>query len=327
VFRLCAITDEIGRDLETALQLLGEWGLRDAEIHTLWNTSIELLTEGEVGRLEKVLADHGIRPAVLDSTVFLRCPLRGGPPPASWSKRFHSVAGSYEEHLAVLEGCLAKARRLGAPLVRIFGFWHDVPTTDDVILEIADRLRSAVALAATNGVVLALETCPHTCLAQTRPTLAVIRSVDSPWLRLLWDPSNAFRSGDTQVVDLVAEAVPYLAHVHVKGILVGETLPDGHQYVPLERGQVDYRILLGRLAAAGYSGLLSLEPHYALPRSGVEGAARESFQSFGRALADIGPAGDGARGADGMGTGQQQGAAGLEHAHEPPGEGMSQVQQ
>jgi sugar phosphate isomerase/epimerase len=290
MLRLCAITDEISREFEAALQLLGEWGLKNAEIHTLWDTSIELLTEPQVGRLERLLAEHDLRPAVLDSTAFLRCVLDGGSPPASWSKRFQSLAGNYDQHLAWLEGCLGTARRLGAPLVRIFGFWREGPTTEAVIREIGHRLQPAVEMAASAGVVLALETCPHTYLDQTRPTLEVLRTLDSPWLRLLWDPCNAFRSGDTDVVDLVAEAFPYLAHLHVKGILVGENLPDGHRYVTIGRGQVDFRLLLGRLVSAGYEGLVSLEPHYALPRSGLEGAARESFESLRGILAGLGPA-------------------------------------
>jgi sugar phosphate isomerase/epimerase len=92
------------------------------------------------------------------------------------------------------------------------------------------------------------------------------------------------------VADLVAEAFPYLAHLHVKGILVGENLPDGHRYVTIGRGQVDFRLLLGRLVSAGYEGLVSLEPHYALPRSGLEGAARESFESLRGLLAGLEPA-------------------------------------
>lgn len=289
MFRVCAITDEISQDLETALKLLDEWGLEDAEIHTLWDTSIELLAEDQIDRLSGLLAECGIRPAVVDSTAFLRCPLRGGPPPAKPIRRFHAIAGSYEDHLALLDACLGTAHRLGAPLVRIFGFWRQGPTTEEAIHEITGRLRPAVALAASRGVVLALETCPHTYLAQTRPTLEVIRRIDSPWLRLLWDPSNAFRSGDAHVVDLVGEAAPYLAHLHVKGVQMGEGLPDGHRYVPLDQGQVSYSTLLRRLAEAGYGGFISLEPHYALPASGLEGAARETFRSLERIVAGIDP--------------------------------------
>jgi L-ribulose-5-phosphate 3-epimerase len=287
MLRLCAITDEISPSFERSLDLLSEWGMKDAEIHSLWDTSIELLTEEQASQLERLLAEHDLRPAVLDSTVFLRCLLHGEEPPEAWSKRFQSLGGSYDQHLAWLEACLRTARRIGAPLVRIFGFWREGPATEAVIHEIEDRLQAAVEMAASAGVVLALETCPHTYLDQTRPTLEVLRALDSPWLRLLWDPSNAFRSGDADVADLVAEAFPYLAHLHVKGILVGENLPDGHRYVTIGRGQVDFRLLLGGLVSAGYKGLVSLEPHYALPRSGLEGAARESFESLRGILAGL----------------------------------------
>ncbi len=125
MFRLSAITDEISTGFERALDLIGEWGLEDVEIHTLWGTSVEALTSEQVTGLCDVLAERRLRVAALDSTAFLRCRLRGGPLPESWSKRFHSIAGDIDQHLTMLGRCLETARLLDAPLVRIFGFWGD----------------------------------------------------------------------------------------------------------------------------------------------------------------------------------------------------------
>ena len=139
-------------------------------------------------------------------------------------------------------------------------------------------------MAPRNKVRLALENCPHTYLDHTRRALRVLRAVDSPWLRLLWDPSNACRNGERDVVDIVDEALPYLAHVHVKGIALDKALLGGRQYVRVDQGAVDFQTLLGRLLKAGYGGIVSLEPHYAVPGDGVEGAARESFASLSRII-------------------------------------------
>ncbi len=291
MLRLCAITDEIGSTFERALDIIGAYGLHDVEIHTLWDTCVEALTGDEIARLAAVLAERDMRIAALDSTVFLRCPLHTAEMPESWSKRFQSVVGDYAYHLAALERCQVAARRLEVPLIRIFGFWSDGETTDEIVAEIAGRLAEPVRLAAQAGVTLALENCPHSYLPTTRQALRVLRQVNSSHLRLLWDPSNAFRSGETDVANLTAEVMPYLAHMHVKGVVRSASAERGREYVALERGDIDYHRLLGDVLAAGYEGCISLEPHYALPRSGVEGAARESLDSLLRIAGSLEGAG------------------------------------
>jgi sugar phosphate isomerase/epimerase len=284
VLRLGAITDEISDRLERSLDLLNEWGLQDVEIHTLWGSSIERLEAGEVERLRQLLDEHGLRTCMLSSTVFLRCRILDGPLPAAWDRRFDSIPGTYTDHVAALCRCLETAAALGAPLVRVFGFWPEEGNPAALGEEVVTRLRDAADLAARHGIVLALENCPHSQLDHTRKVLEVLEAVRSPWLRLLWDPSNAWRCGERDLVGLIDRAMPHLAHMHLKGIRLGGGHAAGRTYVPLDEGEIDYRQLLGGVLAAGYRGVFSLEPHYARPRTGREGAARESLARLRRLL-------------------------------------------
>jgi L-ribulose-5-phosphate 3-epimerase len=282
--RLGAITDEISDRLERSLALFSEWGLQDVEIHTLWGSSIERLEAGEVDRLKSLLDRNGLRTCMVSSTVFLRCRILDGPPPAAWDRRFDSIPGTYADHVGALCRCLETATALGAPLVRVFGFWPEEGMPASMGEKVSARLRDAADLAASHGIVLALENCPHTLLDQTRKVLEVLETVGSPWLRLLWDPSNAWRCGERDLVGLIDRAMPHLAHLHLKGIRLSGGPAAGRAYVPLDEGDVDYRQLLAGVLAAGYSGVCSLEPHYALPRTGREGAARESLARLRRLL-------------------------------------------
>lgn len=293
MFRIAAITDEISNSFERGLELLAEWGLSEAEIHTLWDTSIENLNPEQVGHLRQLLTGFGVRACMLSSTVFLRCRIGGGTPPEPWDRRFASIGGSYADHVAALARCLEIAIELSAPLVRVFGFWPEAGDPAHARTEIVSRLREAAAQASDKGITLALENCPHSNLEKTELALDVVEAVASPRLRLLWDPSNAWRCGDRDMLALVERVMPYLAHVHLKGIRMSDELPRGHTYVPLDEGQVDYRRLLERLIEAGYQGALSLEPHYALPRSGREGAGRESFARLTQLLRGMPAAGSG----------------------------------
>jgi len=284
MLRLGAITDEISDRFERSLALFNEWGLQDVEIHTLWGSSIERLEPGEVERLRRMLDEHGLRTCMLSSTVFLRCRIFDGPPPEAWDRRFDSIAGTYAEHVAALRRCLETAAALGSPLVRVFGFWPDAGNPAAVVEVVVSRLREAADLAANLGIVLALENCPHSQLDHTRKVLEVLEAVRSPWLRLLWDPSNAWGCGERDLVGLIDRAAPHLAHMHLKGVRLGGGDSAGRAYVPLDEGEVDYRQLLHGVLAAGYRGVFSLEPHYALPRTGREGAARESVARLRRLL-------------------------------------------
>jgi L-ribulose-5-phosphate 3-epimerase len=287
MLRLGAITDEISDRLERSLTLFNEWGLKDVELHTLWGSSIERLDPGEVERLRQLLDGHGLRTCMLSSTVFLRCRIFDGPPPEAWDRRFDSIPGTYAEHVAALRRCLETAAALGAPLVRVFGFWPEKDNPAAIIEAVVSRLHEAADLAATYGVVLALENCPHSQLDHTRKVLEVLEAVRSPWLRLLWDPSNAWRCGERDLAGVIDRASPHLAHMHLKGVRMGEGESAGRAYVPLDEGEVDYRQLLAGVLSAGYSGVFSLEPHYALPRTGREGAARESLARLRRLLDDL----------------------------------------
>jgi len=275
--RLCIIADEVSSNFDHALACASAWDLRYVEVHSLWDTSVEWLDVSQIERLRAALAAHHLSAPVISSTIFLRCRLQDGPPPERWSRRFDSLAGGYTEHLHALERSLAVAQGVGAAVVRIFGFWRDGPTNDAVVAQIVDRLRPALQMASASGIVLALENCPHTYLDQTRLALQVVRRLDSPWLRLLWDPANALRSGEADVAERVDEALPVLAHMHLKGLRLAEETSGSREYVRLDQGGIDYRRLIGRLLDGGYAGLFSLEPHYSLAGEDRQGAARESL--------------------------------------------------
>ena len=148
MIRLGAITDEISDGLERSLALFNEWGVQDVEIHTLWDSSIERLDPDEVERLRRLLDEHSLRACMLSSTVFLRCRILGGPPPEAWDRRFDSIPGTYAEHVAALRRCLETAAALGAPLIRVFGFWPEEGNPDVMTEKLAREvayLRSIVA--------------------------------------------------------------------------------------------------------------------------------------------------------------------------------------
>ena len=100
--------------------------------------------------------------------------------------------------------------------------------------------------------------------------------VDSPWLKMLWDPCSGLRAGEPDILAPFPAIQPHLVHVHAKDILVDPALKRGRRYVPIGQGQLPWPQLLSLLLESGYTGAISLEPHHLGPDGTRESAARES---------------------------------------------------
>ena len=114
--------------------------------------------------------------------------------------------------------------------------------------------------------------------------LQIINAVDSPHLRFIWDLANFVQCGVAYQVDrwwsLLGETVGY---IHIKDALLSEEAAhsecEGRSKVTVAgEGDGQVGLLLARLQASGYAGMLSLEPHLLEARhssgfSGAEGMA------------------------------------------------------
>jgi L-ribulose-5-phosphate 3-epimerase len=279
MFQLSAINSEISTDLNRALAIAKDFGLQSIEIHTIGGECVETLHPDEIQGLKKTLNRHGMRVCCIASTMFLRCPLEDHDPIPD-PINYQSIGGNYGDHLTALENALSIANELNAPQVRIFGFVRRGPTTEQVHQRIIERLDKPIRMAQAAGVRLVLETCPHTYLDWGVRAAYFANMVDSPWLKILWDPAGPIRAGEQDYMAPYPQLRPYLGHVHAKDILIDPTFEGGRAYVPVGQGMIQWTQILGRLAEDGYDGWISLEPHHVGPDGSEESAARASFKSL-----------------------------------------------
>lgn len=277
-FELGIITDEVDDDLQTALGYIRAWGLPYIELRTIGGRNLVTLDDAEAEAVARTVRASGRRVVCLASP-FLKCPLREGRPPADDP---FVVPGGYREHLAVLDRSLALARRFEAPFVRIFAFWRE-PDPAAVRDEIAGLLEEPARRAERAGVTLVLENESTTNCATGPEVAAMARSVGSPALRVLWDPGNAANVGEQPYPDGYEAVRGLVAHVQVKDVARPGGGIFGH--VPVGRGTIDYVGQLRALAADGYRGVISLEPHYRPPGIPRHAAAHECLDALRTALA------------------------------------------
>ncbi|MCS6776217.1 MAG: sugar phosphate isomerase/epimerase family protein [Chloroherpetonaceae bacterium] len=268
--QLAAITDEISQDFEHALDVLREYGATGAELRGLWGTNIADLSDAQVARADAAMRERGIRPVCL-ATPFFKCDLDPAEPnPGEAVGRMHlAQPRGLEQQMEMLQRCIAIAHRLAVPYLRIFSFWKRDRLTPQIEARIVEALQEPVALAARAGVTLLLEN-EHACYIGTGQEAArVAAAVNSPHLRLVWDPGNAFCAGETPYPDGYLAVRPYLAHMHVKDARMVDTPHHGRQpeWCVIGEGDIDYAGQFAALKQDGYTGYVSLETHY-IPEAG-----------------------------------------------------------
>ena len=208
MFSLGVMTDEVSQDFAHALDVIEEFGVRTVELHSMWDKNICDLDSHELTQVLHMVRQRGF--AVCDiASLFLRCPI--------------DDLDAYNEHIKILERSIQIAPLFECQLVRCFSFWRedDLEMHWDTILE---RLELPVRMAESAGVTLAFENVRSCNIGTGAETARLMETVNSPNLRVIWDPGNAYVSGEARPYPDGYEVVkPWIVHVHVKDAVLGPT--------------------------------------------------------------------------------------------------------
>ena len=150
-----------------------------------------------------------------------------------------------------------------------------------------ERMGALVAYAAARGVVIAAEPHVGSMLDTPERVLTLLRTIDSPWLKLNFDISHFNVMGFT-IAETVPRLAPFSAHTHVKD--ERGTVPDYEFLIPGE-GVFDYVAYLRAMQAAGYTGFITPEVSVMVQRRpGYDplAAAAQSYATLAGAFAGAG---------------------------------------
>jgi len=259
---IAAITDEFSPDLEIALAAMQEIGMTAAEIRVVSGKNVMDLTDTELDWVAERVAARGLRVISIASPLF-KCVLPDSPPVDS---RFqHDVFASkhtFEHQARLAERAFVIAGKLGAKIVRVFSFWRSVEPQacfESVVSEVGALARKA----ARHGLIIGLEN-EHACnIATAAETRRVLDRVPDSNLMVVWDPANAYVSGENPFPAGYGLLPPErIVHVHAKDCHM-----EGHTPVwgPLGTRAIDWKGQIAALLRDGYPGYLSLETHWPGP--------------------------------------------------------------
>jgi sugar phosphate isomerase/epimerase len=263
--KISIVTDEISADLETAIELGTEWGIRDFELRGFYTDRVPNLTEYQKERLGETLAAFDARVIAISPGLF-KIPYPLGPrEDASLAWLDHGMFQHWQglrdqvkyHREELLPASLEFARSLGADLVLIFGFhrggWPAGPAPDEIL----ETLLDAAEQAAAAGLKLAIEVEDEFWADTGQRTADLMAAIDHPVLGVNWDPGNAFMAGDTPYPDGYRAVRGWVRHVHFKD---AEVEPGGVRRYAV-RGQIDWAGQIKALANDGYQGFISIETH------------------------------------------------------------------
>ncbi|MFD7007005.1 MULTISPECIES: TIM barrel protein [Rhodococcus] len=193
---------------------------------------------------------------------------------AAVGAEFSSMTGYLEGNLTEPDGIeallttaqqsLDVAKRLDCPRLNLHGTGLDhrglpvrpVETvTPAMWLTAADTLRKVAELGEQAGRVFTLENLnlavdhPGTPFATAADTLALVRAVDSPHLRMNLDLYHA-QIGEGNLIELIRKALPYIGEIQVADV-PGRCEPG--------TGEIHYPAVAAALRDIGYTGVVGLE--------------------------------------------------------------------
>jgi sugar phosphate isomerase/epimerase len=240
MWTLSGFADEIDPDPKIQCATLNELGITHVEFRSAWETNVLDLTDEQIDQVAATLAAHGLAVSSIGSPVGKI-----------------NIEDDFDAHLVRADRAIAVAQRLGAPFIRIFSFFlRPDQAPADHRDEVLRRMTALAERAAPTGMVLLHENEKDIYGDVPDRVLDIVESVGSPALRLAWDAANYVQVGVTPFTDGYPRLRPYTDYVQIKDAVLatGEVVPAGE-------GDGQIRETVRALAADGFDGFFSMEPH------------------------------------------------------------------
>jgi sugar phosphate isomerase/epimerase len=265
-FILSGFADEISPEPGLQLETLAAESIRYLELRSAWLTNVASLTDAELTSFRREIEDAGVRVSAIGSPIGKIDVIEPIGPELERMRRIADVAGMF-----------------GTAIVRVFSFFIPAGEPPERYRQaVIDRMGALAQIAAERQIVLAHENEKEIYGDTPERCADLIASVGSPALRATFDAANFVQCGVRPHTEAYPLLRPYLVYLRVKDARAATG-----QVVPAGQGDGEVRETLAALAASGFSGYASLEPHLAeAGRYGGFSGAQE-FRRAATALKDL----------------------------------------
>lgn len=241
-YKLSGFGDEISPDFEEQLRTLNEEGINYLELRGALGKNVVELTEEDASLIREILPKYGISISAIASPL--------GKVKANEEKK---------EQIDKLNNAIRLAYFFGTPYIRIFSFYSETNMSIEELRNIAiDRIGEFTKIAEKEGIILLHENEKRIYGDVPERCLDILKSVNSPNLRAVFDPSNFIQCNVKPFKEAYPLIEKYIEYVHIKDA----HFSDGIE-VPAGEGDGAVKELLKALKSKNREFFLSLEPHLA----------------------------------------------------------------
>lgn len=265
MFTITGFADEISSDLREQLDELKELGIRHLELRGVWGKNVMELTDDDVSRVSGLLKETGFGVSSIASPIG-KYPIRD----------------DFAPQMEAMKRAIELAKQLNTSYIRVFSYY--IPEGEDPANyrdEVISRMKQLAQLAEQGGVTMILENDRGGLYGDNDDRVFdIVRSVDSPSLKLAFDPGNFVLEHVAPVSQAYGKLAPYIGYIHIK-----DADMDKGMFVEAGKGDGQIAELIERLQQSAFSGFLSIEPH--LHKAYPEASNPQRFAIAAKALQQL----------------------------------------
>jgi len=264
--KLSAFADEVTEDFKAQVEFLAGEKVGHIEPRFINKKNIMDLSKGDLDEARKMIRDHGLKVSAIGSPIGKV-----------------KLDEPFEPHLDKFKHAVDLALFFETPYIRMFSYYApEGKDINDYREQVMERMAAKVEVLADADVTMVHENEAHIYGHTADNCVDLVKTIDSPKLRLVYDPAN-FVWGEkmTNNVEVCWPVMkPYVVHIHIKDWKLGAADVGS---IPGE-GDGQIKELLTELAAINYDGCMTMEPH--LQKGGQFGGSTGP-ELFSRAIAAV----------------------------------------
>lgn len=264
--KLSAFADEVTDDFLGQVKYLVRERVGYIEPRFINKKNIMDLTRDELNDARKLMQDNGLKVSAIGSPIGK---VRLDEP--------------FAPHLDKFKRAVDIAILFESPYIRMFSYYAPQGRNiDEYRDQVMERMAAKVEMLKGIDVTMVHENEAHIYGHSARNCVDIARTIDSPKLRLAYDPANfVWAEGITDNVESCWPLMkPYVVHVHIKDWKLGAKDVGS---IPGE-GDGQIKELLAELAAMNYDGCLTMEPHL---QAGGQFGGSTGPKLFSKAIAAV----------------------------------------
>lgn len=263
--KLSAFADEVTEDFLAQVEFLAGEKVGHIEPRFINKKNIMDLTKGEMDEARTMIRDHGLKVSAIGSPIGKV-----------------KLDEPFEPHLDKFKHAVDLALFFETPFIRMFSYYApEGKDINDYREQVLERMAAKVEVLAGADVTMVHENEADIYGHTAANCIDLIEAIDSPKLRLVYDPAN-FVWGEkmTDNIEVCWPVMkPYVVHIHIKDWKLTADIGS----MPGE-GDGQIKELLTELAAINYDGCMTMEPHL---QQGGQFGGTTGPELFSRAIAAV----------------------------------------